>query len=108
MPEVLPRGIRLSADSAQTHSAHAEMAYTTQPVTNYDMAQCYNAGLPAVNLGFSLPPAAPPLKLAIGYSQYVNPDEFANIDCDVFDEEELFAMGTDAEHWADDLGQTLG
>ena len=84
------------------------MAYQTQPVTNYDMAQCYNAGLPAVNLGFSLPAAPPPLKLAIGHSQYVNPDEFANNHCDVFDEEELFAMGTDAEHWADDLGQTLG
>ena len=91
-----------------TAQTHAEMAYTTQPVTNYEMVQCYNPGLPAVNPGFSLPPAAPPLKLAIGYSQYVNPDEFANNHCDVFDEEELFAMGTDAEHWADDLGQTLG
>jgi len=86
----------------------AEMAYTTRPMANYDMAQCYHAGLPAVNLGFSLPPAAPPLKSAIGYSQYVNPDEFAYIDCDVFDKEELFEMGTDAEHWADDLSQTLG
>ena len=86
----------------------AEMAYTTRPMANYNMAQCYNAGLPAVSLGFSLPSAAPPLKSAIGYSQYVNPDEFANIDCDVFDKEELFEMGTDAEHWADDLSQTLG
>ena len=85
------------------------MAYTTQPVANYAMAQCDNAGSTTIanfDLGFSLPPPAPPLKLAIGHS--LNPDEFANIDCNVFDKEELFAMGTDAQHWADDLGQTLG
>ena len=85
------------------------MACTTQPVANYAMAQCYNAGLTTIanfDLGSSLPPPVSPLKVAIGH--FLNPHEFAYIDCNASDEEELFVMGTDAQHWADDLGQTLG